>query len=76
MAAGRAPIGVDGNPVNLHHMLQSNNSAIAEVTQTFHQQNSSVIHINPSSMPSGIDRPVFNAWKERYWMDRAANYRP
>ena len=36
MATGRAPIGTDGKPINLHHMLQSNDSAIAELTQTFH----------------------------------------
>ena len=34
MATGRAPIGTDGKPVNLHHMTQSNDSAIAEMTQT------------------------------------------
>jgi YD repeat-containing protein len=74
MATGRAPIGTDGKPVNLHHMTQSNDSAIAEMTQTFHQQNSKVIHINPNTIPSGIDRPAFDAWKARYWTDRAKNF--
>jgi len=36
MATGREPIGTDGKPIHLHHMLQSNDSAIAELTQTFH----------------------------------------
>ncbi|GHU49351.1 hypothetical protein AGMMS50289_26410 [Betaproteobacteria bacterium] len=57
-------------------MLQSNNSAIAEVTQAFHKQNTSVIHINPNTIPSGIDCAAFDAWKTRYWVDRAANFRP
>jgi filamentous hemagglutinin len=74
MATGLAPIGVDGMPVNLHHMLQSNNSAIAELTQTFHQQNSKIIHINPNVIPSGIDMSAFDAWKARYWASRATNY--
>lgn len=39
MASGRAPIGHDGNSINFHHMTQNQNGAIAEVTQTFHQQN-------------------------------------
>ena len=39
MASGRAPVGVDGKSVNLHHMTQSNNSGIAEMTQTFHKEN-------------------------------------
>lgn len=74
MATGRAPIGTDGKPVNLHHMLQSNDSAIAELTQTFHQQNSKIIHINPNVIPSGIDRSAFDAWKARYWANRATNF--
>lgn len=65
---------MDGKSVNLHHMVQSNDSAIAEMTQTFHQQNSAVIHINPNTIPSGIDRYAFDAWKARYWKDRAAKY--
>ena len=29
-------------------MTLENESAIAEMTQTFHQQNSAIIHINPN----------------------------
>ncbi|EFI7783920.1 contact-dependent inhibition toxin CdiA [Escherichia coli] len=74
MASGRAPIGVDGKSVNLHHMTQNQNGPIAEVTQSFHQENSAVIHINPNTIPSGINRPVFDKWKEQYWRQRAASY--
>jgi len=74
MASGRAPIGTDGKSVNLHHMTQSQNGPIAEVTQSFHQENSSVIHINPNTTPSGINRPVFDKWKSQYWQQRAAGY--
>ncbi|MGO4569470.1 HNH/ENDO VII family nuclease [Rhizobium sp. 2YAF20] len=34
MQAGRAPIGPDGNPINLHHMTQTQDGPIAELTQT------------------------------------------
>ncbi|MCK1970555.1 VENN motif pre-toxin domain-containing protein [Franconibacter sp. IITDAS19] len=74
MASGRAPIGADGKSVNLHHMTQSQNGPIAEVTQSFHQKNSAVIHINPNTIPSGINRPVFDKWKSQYWQQRAAEY--
>ncbi|EFU0739754.1 filamentous hemagglutinin N-terminal domain-containing protein [Escherichia coli] len=74
MASGRAPIGVDGKSVNLHHMTQNQSGPIAEVTQSFHQENSAVIHINPNTIPSGINRPVFDKWKEQYWRQRAASY--
>lgn len=33
-------------------MIQTNDSAIAEVTKKFHQQNTKTIHINPNTIPS------------------------
>lgn len=75
MNQGLAPIGPDGNPVNLHHMTQTNESAIAEITQSFHQQNSKVIHINPNTIPSEIDRNQFNLWKSDYWKSRANDFK-
>jgi len=74
MASGRAPIGKDGNPINLHHMTQTQDGAIAEVTQTFHTQNYGTIHINTGQLPSGISRTEFNRWREQYWQSRAATY--
>ena len=71
MKMGLAPIGADGNPVNLHHMLQTNDGSIAEVIQSFHQQSKNIIHINPNTIPSGIDRNQFNIWKNGYWKYRA-----
>ncbi len=70
----RAPIGPDGNPINLHHLIQTEDGAIAEVTQTFHQQHSKVLHINPSSIESGIDRNKFKIWRENYWKNRAQDF--
>ncbi|WP_342211581.1 HNH/ENDO VII family nuclease [Gilliamella sp. ESL0254] len=75
MASGRTPIGHDGNSINLYHMTQNKNGAIAEVTQTFHQQNKTVIHVNPNTIPSGINRGEFNKWKTQYWIERAKTYR-
>ena len=74
MTAGRAPIGTDGKPIPLHHMTQSQNGALAEVTQTFHTQNYGPIHINTGQLPSGISRSQFNRWREQYWVNRAASY--
>ena len=75
MEQGLAPLGLDGKSVNLHHMTQTNDSAIAEVTQTFHQQNKGVIHINPNTIPSGIDRSTFNSWRKSYWKNRANDFK-
>jgi RHS repeat-associated protein len=74
MQQGFAPYGPDGNPIQLHHMLQSMNGPIAEVTQTFHQVYSSIIHINPNTTGSGINRAAFNAWRMEYWMNRAKDF--
>ena len=71
MRDGDAPIGPDGESINLHHMLQTMNSPIAEVTETFHQQYTKIIHINPKTIPSGIDRGAFKQWKRQYWKNRA-----
>ncbi|MFL4470135.1 HNH/ENDO VII family nuclease [Tateyamaria armeniaca] len=70
MASGRAPIGPDGNPVNLHHLTQTQGGAIAEMSQSFHQTNYGTIHINTGGLPSGINRSQFNTWREAYWRNR------
>lgn len=75
MERGLAPLGPDGNPINLHHMTQRDISSIAEVEQSFHQINSRIIHINPSSVPSGIDRKIFSKWRSDYWINRAIDFR-
>lgn len=75
MQKGIAPIGPDGKSVNLHHMTQTNDSAIAELTESFHKTNTSTIHINPNTIPSGIDRSQFNTWKSNYWKNRANDFK-
>ncbi|ELY2909908.1 hypothetical protein SMX71_004311 [Cronobacter dublinensis] len=74
MAAGRAPVGYDGNAVNLHHMLQTQDGPIAEMSQTFHKTNHGIIHINPNTIPSGINRAEFDAWRKQYWINRAGDF--
>jgi hypothetical protein len=53
---------------------QRNDSPIADMTQTFHQQNSSVIHINPNTIPSGINRSQFYTWRSNCWSQRATDF--
>ncbi|MDE1473217.1 HNH/ENDO VII family nuclease [Xenorhabdus bovienii] len=75
MASGRAPVGYDNKTVNLHHMLQTQHGPIAELSQTFHKTNHKAIHINPNTIPSGINRATFNKWREEYWMNRAGDFK-
>ena len=74
MQQGLAPMGPDDLPVNLHHMLQTQDGPIAEITQSLHlgQGSYGVLHINGNDVPSGIDRDAFAAWKTGYWKSRAA----
>lgn len=74
MQKGLAPIGSDGKSLNLHHLTQRNSSSIAEMTQSFHQTNSKIIHINPNTIPSGINRSQFNSWRKSYWKNRAKDF--
>ncbi|WLR59139.1 HNH/ENDO VII family nuclease [Guptibacillus hwajinpoensis] len=74
MKKGLAPLVPDGKSINLHHTTQRNESSIAEVTSTFHKENSLVIHINPNKIPSGINRKEFNKWRSEYWKNRYNDY--
>ncbi len=74
MQKGLAPMGPDGKSMNLHHMTQRQQGSIAEVTQSFHKGNHGTIHINPSSIPSGISRKAFNKWRTSYWKSRAKDF--
>ncbi|WP_329545889.1 polymorphic toxin-type HINT domain-containing protein [Streptomyces sp. NBC_01356] len=73
MQQGLAPMGPDGKPLNLHHMLQTQDGPIAEVTHSMHFGSYNQLHWKAGTkIPSGIDRDAFNAWKSQYWKDRAA----
>jgi hypothetical protein len=76
MREGLAPIGPDGKKLNLHHTTQRNDGSLAELSQTMHQRQSRIIHINPSSIPSGINRSYFDGVRKRYWMQRAEDFTP
>jgi A nuclease of the HNH/ENDO VII superfamily with conserved LHH len=74
MRSGKPPIGPDGDPLHLHHMLQTADGGVAEVTAAFHLQNRRAIHLNPTDTPSGINRAEFNKWRKGYWMQRARDF--
>jgi hypothetical protein len=75
MKKGRAPIGPDGESMHAHHLNQMDEGPVVEITKTMHQEWSSTIHINAGAdIPSGIGRSEFDAWKERYWRERAKDF--
>ena len=74
MADGHAPIGYDGKSVNLHHLLQTPDGPIVEVSNNFHKQYYSTIHMNTGKSPSLINRNEFNKWASKYWMNRSLDF--
>ncbi|MBB4076361.1 filamentous hemagglutinin [Bartonella fuyuanensis] len=72
---GRAPIGFDGKPVELHHLNQTPDGPLAEMSHEFHKKYTSVIHAPSKTHQSLIEREKFNKWREEYWKERAKGYR-
>jgi hypothetical protein len=74
MAAGNAPIGYDGKALNLHHLLQTTDGPIVEVSNSFHKKYYSTIHMNTGQTPSLINRNQFGTWARKYWKNRALDF--
>uniref|UniRef100_UPI0035D0A905 HNH/ENDO VII family nuclease n=2 Tax=unclassified Bartonella TaxID=2645622 RepID=UPI0035D0A905 len=74
MKAGKAPIGFDGWSVELHHLKQTPDGPIAEMSHEFHKKYTSVIHANPKTHQSLIEREKFNKQREEYWDKRGNGY--
>lgn len=67
LSQGCAPIGADGKPMNLHHLTRRHPGILVLVPESFHQQNSELLHFrSPQHMiqPKPLDRAVFSGWKE------------
>jgi filamentous hemagglutinin len=80
MKQGKAPIGPDGKPINLHHTTQDDSGSIAEMTASFHQKNTKIIHTYqklPEKTIEGfepVNRARFDAWRDGYWPERAKDF--
>ena len=69
---GRAPIGDDGHPVELHHRDQLPDSPLDEMTRTDHRlgENFRKNHSNTGQQPSQIDRQEFRDQRREYWEEQ------
>ena len=74
MKKGLAPIGPDGKSVNLHHVDQTMNGPVQELTATNHQKNYSSLHSNTGQTPSQINRKEFETWRNQYWKQRVEDF--
>ncbi len=80
MKKGRAPVGPDNLPINLHHTIQTQEGALAEITSEMHKKYHRILHITTNQSRGGvtragptprIDRGAFEKWKTQYWKERA-----
>lgn len=74
MQAGLAPVTSDYDSISLHHLLQESGHPLAEVKEKFHREHRRILHINPPSIPSGIERDAFDSFRRRYWRQRAIDF--
>ncbi|MDI3412499.1 HNH/ENDO VII family nuclease [Bacillus sonorensis] len=44
MKSGKAPIGEDGKPINLHHLIQKEPGTMLEILHTTHKKYHKVLH--------------------------------
>lgn len=74
MKQGLAPIGKDGNPINLHHMKQQSNGIISEVSHTEHKEYSDIFHRYAGKNESEVDRSAFDKLRLAYWKERSKDF--
>jgi hypothetical protein len=71
MKQGLAPIGRDGEPVQLHHEGQKNEGVRKEMLASEHRK----VPVDKSK-PSEIDREGFDKERREYWKERARDFDP
>ena len=73
MQQGKAQVGKDGKPVELHHEGQQTNGQTREMTQTEHRggENFKKNHPNTGQQPSQINRNQANQARRKHWKQKA-----
>ncbi|MGO9570619.1 MAG: HNH/ENDO VII family nuclease [Desulfomonilaceae bacterium] len=69
MQKGKAPLGTDGNPVQIHHDKQSGRGTLFEVTAKEHK--AIPVDRTKGGGLSPDERKEFNSWRPEYWKQRA-----
>jgi len=72
MLKGKAPLGIDGKKVNLHHMKQQKNGELVELTETEHTQHNKILHRYNRNKSNITDRnSEFKIFRNKYWKKQA-----
>jgi hypothetical protein len=68
LSEGLAPFGADGKPMNLHHLTRRQPGVFVLVTETFHQEHTTLLHLRSERhmrQPTHpVDRNIFGSWKK------------
>ncbi len=78
MVKGKAPIGNDGNPVQLHHIIQKESGPMVEIREVTHQEYKHILHglvEKGGSFRNNKDlEKQYNNFRKKYWQWRAKEY--
>ena len=78
MQKGRPPIGVDGRPLQLHHVLQREAGPMVEIREMTHEEYHRVLHGLSCAGMSFRNNPdlnkQYNNFRIAYWKWRAERY--
>ncbi len=71
MDKGKPPLDSDGKPIELHHIGQTADAPLAELTKSEHMSNGNDLVLHDKSKESEIDRTSFNKERAEHWKARA-----
>lgn len=71
MEKGRSPLDMDGKPIELHHIGQTADAPLAELTKSEHMSNGNDSILHDKSKESEIDRTGFQKERGEHWKARA-----
>lgn len=71
MEKGKAPLGQNGKPIELHHVGQKMDSPLAELTKSEHMSNGNDTVLHNKQKESEINRTEFKDERAEHWKTRA-----
>ncbi len=78
MKSGKPPIGTDGKPIELHHVIQMESGPVVEIRETTHREYSHQLHgligKGDSFRNDNLLGKQYNNFRKAYWKWRASQY--
>jgi hypothetical protein len=71
MESGKPPLDTNGKPIELHHIGQTADAPLAELTKSEHMSNGNDSVLHDKTKESEIDRTSFQKERAEHWQARA-----